>query len=200
MARYRRRVRSRSSVVVVVVFGVIATAGATAPCFEVCHLSQSQPLLVDNEIWVRPCATVKGKHSCVLQRLDVEGRVLATLPGDDLYDEEKFEQKHLANRTVARLFYQTAWSDLRKPYTVSSKTSTMTLRLDKTNLICERTSGVIKRPLGCKPSALSVRAGGMARDSSLEDPTGVAVVIATCGAGKTTRDVIAVCQARPPSP
>jgi hypothetical protein len=180
-----------------VALGVLATANATAPCFEVCHLSQSQPLLVEGTVWVRPCTTAKGTQSCVLQRLDFDGRVLDTFSADVLRDEETFRRTYLDNHRVSRLVHQTPWTDLRKPYKLSLEAVTMTLRLDKTTLICERPNDVIKRSLDCKPFALSVRTSATGRDNKLEDPTGVTVVVASCGTRRNPRDVIAVCQAKP---
>jgi hypothetical protein len=178
----------------------LAAAGsalATAPCFDACHLAQGQPLLAGGEIWVRPCKTVKKTETCTIQRLDLDGRVTGTVAGDAIYDHSKFEKTYLGGKPAVRLNYGTPWTDLKKPYTVSLETATMTLRLRKGTLVCERTAGTIERPLGCTPSALSVRTAGIGQDSKPEDPTGIAVVIATCGSGTTTRDVIAVCQARP---
>lgn len=187
----------RLVVAMAMILGVGVTALATAPCFDACHLGQSQPLLVAGEIWVRPCETTKGTEKCVLQRIDLEGRVRATLPSDAIYPHDKFEKQYLRGKRVVRLNYNTAWDDLRKPYTVSLETATMTLRLDKATLVCERSGGVVKRPLGCTPTALSVRTAGVGPDSKPEDPTGITVVIASCTAGATTRDVIVVCRARP---
>ena len=180
---------------IVAIVGVPALA--TAPCFDACHLEQGQPLLVGGELWVRPCETVSGTETCVVKRLDLEGQLRAKVPGDEVYDHDRFEAKYLAGKPVVRLYYRTPWTDLRKPYTVSIAAATMTLRLHKATLTCERTDGVVKRALGCTPSALSVRTAGVGRDSKPEDPTGVAVVIASCTAGKVTREVIAVCQAKP---
>jgi hypothetical protein len=184
----------------IVVAATVTPAAATKPCFDVCHLQQNQPLLLrgEGQIWIRRCETPKGgAEKCVVERIDVEGRVLATYPGSETDDERRFESKYLHGKKVAGLNYQTPWTDLKKPYTASGETATMTLRLDKSTLVCERSDKVIKRPLGCVPTALSVRMAGIGIDSKPEDPSGVTAVIATCNSSAGARDVVVVCQAKP---
>lgn len=173
----------------------VAPALATEPCFDVCHLRQGQPLLLPAEhaILVRRCESRKGTETCFVERLNLEGRLVTRLPSSDVDDERAFDAKYLRGKSVVRLNWGNPWADLTKPYGVSLPSSNMTLRLEQEVLVCERTTGVVKRSLGCRPTALSVRTAGVGQDGKPEDPSGVTLVIAACAA----REVIAVCNPKP---
>ena len=177
-------------------------AGAVAPCFDVCHLGQGQPLLLADAgtLWVRRCTTAKpgAAEVCVLERVDVTGRVLEQVPLARSYDEDAFEAAHLNGHTVVGLGHQTAWTDLTKPYTITPYGARgSTLRFDRDALVCARAGGkppTIRRPLGCTPRSVHVFAAGVARDNKPEDPTGLVAVVATCADGPGTREVVAICR------
>ena len=187
-----------------------APAGAVAPCFDVCHLGQGQPLLLTdaNELWVRRCTTARpgATSACVLERTDAGGRVLETVPLAHSYDDDAFEAAHLKGHQVVRLGYQTAWADLRKPYKLEPYGARSSLlRIDRDTLVCappaaiapsKSTAPAVRRPFGCAPRSVSVFAASVGRDGKPEDPTGLVAVVAVCADGKGTREVVAIC--RPP--
>lgn len=183
-------------------------AEAVAPCFDVCHLGQGQPLLLADAgtLWVRRCATAKAGASevCVLERVDVNGRVLEQVPLARSYDDHAFEAAHLDGHNVVGFGHQTAWTDLKKPYTITPYGARgSTLRFDRDALVCaaagartSRGSSTIRRPLGCTPRSVYVFAAGVGRDGKPEDPTGLLAIVATCADGSGTREVVSIC--RPP--
>lgn len=177
-------------------------AAAVAPCFEVCHLGQGQPLLlVDVDVlWVRRCATARPGAAavCVLERVDLRGRVLERVPHERSYDDEAFEKAHLRGHTLAGLHHQSAWTDLTKPYTVApSGARSSTLRIERGALVCapaSATAPAIRRPFGCAPRSVYVFAAGLAPDGKPRDPKGTVAVVATCADGPGTREAVAICQ------
>jgi hypothetical protein len=181
-------------------------AAALAPCHDVCHLGQGQPLLlVDvDEIWLRRCATAKpgAQEVCVLERVDLEGRVLERVPREKSYDEEGFEDTYLKGHKIVRLGHQSAWTDLAKPYKLDPyRAPGVTLRFDRDALVCAAAKAkgqvpTIRRPLGCTPKSVYVLAAGIGYDSKPEDPAGTVTVLATCADGPGTREAVAIC--RPP--
>lgn len=189
-----------AAVLVVFVLAVAPAAEATAPCFPVCRLSQGTPLLLAdaNELWVRRCvATSPAKQTCVLQRIDLDGRVLQEVPLAGRYDAREFERAHLDGHTVVGFGHQAWWTDLRKPYRLEPyKRPPMTLKLEGSSLVCTA-DGARARPtrvpLGCAPREVHVYAGGIGRDNLPEDPTATVAVMVTC-AGQPAREQIAVCR------
>jgi hypothetical protein len=181
-----------------------APVGAVAPCFDVCHLGQGQPLLLTDadELWVRRCTTARpgAASACVLERTDASGRVLETVPLADSYDDDAFEAAHLKGHQVVGLGYQTAWADLRKPYKLEPYGARRSLlRIDRDALVCAlptATAPPVRRSFGCAPSSVSVFAASIGRDGKPEDPTGLVAVVAVCADGKGTREAVAIC--RPP--
>jgi hypothetical protein len=179
-----------------------ARAGAVAPCFDVCHLGQGQPLLLGDtdELWVRRCTTVRSgaTPACVLERTDADGRVLETAPPVVGFDDDDFEAAHLRGHRVVRFGYQTAWTDLRRPYKLEPYDARGSLlRIDRDALVCAPLKAValpVRRPLGCAPRSVSVFAASIGRDGKPEDPTGLAVVVAVCADGRGTREVVATCR------
>jgi hypothetical protein len=177
-------------------------AGATAPCFDVCHLQQGQPLLLADtgSLWLRRCATAKAGASevCVLERVDASGGVLEQVPLEKSYDDDAFEAAHLDGHTVVRLGHQTAWTDLTRPYKIAPyQAPSSILRFDRDTLVCgppATKAPAIRRPLGCTPRSVYVFAAGVARDGKAEDPTGLVAVVATCASGRGTREAIAICR------
>jgi hypothetical protein len=181
-------------------------AAALAPCPDVCHLGQGQPLLLADadQFWVRRCATAKpgADEVCVLERVDLEGRVLERVPREKSYDEDAFEDAYLKGHKVVGLGHQSAWTDLAKPYKLEPyRAPGVTLRFDRDALVCASAKAnakapAIRRPLGCTPKSVYVFAAGVGHDSKPEDPAGTAVVVATCADGPGTREAVAIC--RPP--
>lgn len=121
-------------------FGLCALpASALAPCFDGCHLNQGQPLyLVDAaNLWVRRCMTTGGVAECVLERVDLDGRVLEKLPAPAGRHAREFESLHLRGHKVARLGHQTAWKELSQPYAHNPiGRPGLELRLELNTLVC----------------------------------------------------------------
>ncbi len=182
-------------------------AEAVAPCFHVCHLGQGQPLLLADadELWVRRCTTAKrgAAAACVLERVDVNGRVLEQVPHERSYDEEAFEKAHLQGHTVVGFGHQTAWTKLTGPYTIAPYGAPgLMLRLERDALVCAPVGAkagawTIRRPLGCSPRSVHVFAAGVGRNGKPEDPTGLVAVVATCADGRSTREAVAICRPAP---
>jgi len=181
-----------------------APAGALAPCFDVCHLSQGQPLLLVDarQLWVRrrtpsePVPRVGAPAKYILERVGLDGRVLARLPDESTHDDDQFEARHLRGHKVVGLAHQSPWRDLTRPYRhtpIGHKA--LTLRLVKNSLVCTSASTTVRRPLGCVPTSVYVLATGIGRDSKPEEPWGVVAVIATCK--QQMREAIAICQSSP---
>jgi hypothetical protein len=170
---------------------------AVKPCPEACHLRQGQPvLLVDRgEVWVRTCEEAGSSSKCVLSLLDMEGRERARVGQHDL-GERPFAEKYFKGHKLAQLGYQAARADLRKPLALTPAGSPLSLRVDGTSLVCTAATET-RRPLGCVPTTAHVFAAGIGQDSKPADPSGVVVVVATCNTGAGTREVAAVCRARP---
>lgn len=173
-------------------------ASAVAPCFDVCHLEQGQPLLLvdKGELWVRRCMRSRSglQTKCVLERVSLDGRALARVPHEASIDEQRFEQRHLQGHKVVRLGHQSAWRDLSKPYLhAASYRKPLTLRFVKDTLVCTSSGAKIRRPLGCTPSSVHVMATGIGRDGKLEERRGVVAVIVTCKQSGR-REVVAICQ------
>jgi hypothetical protein len=180
----------------------VRPAGALKPCFDVCHLGQGQPLLLADadELWVRRCVTPKpgALETCVLERVDVNGGVLERVLLAQSYDEEAFQDAHLRGHTIVRLDFQTAWTDLTKPYKLAPYGARGSkLGLDRDALVCAPAGAmapVIRRPLGCAPRGVYVFAAGVGRSGKPEDPAGTVAVVATCAAGSGTHEVVAICR------
>lgn len=173
-------------------------ASAVAPCFDVCHLEQGQPLLLvdKGELWIRRCKRARSglEVKCVLERVSLDGRALARLPHETSLDEQRFEQRHLRGHKIVRLGHQSAWKDLTKPYLLTaSYRKPLTLRFVKDTLVCTSSRAKISRPLGCAPKSVHVMATGIGRDGKLEERRGVVAVIVTCKQ-PGRREVVAICQ------
>jgi hypothetical protein len=175
-------------------------ASAVAPCFDLCHLNQGQPLLLvdKGELWIRRCTRARSgtpPAKCVLERVGLDGRVLAQVLQEASHDERRFKQRHLRGHKVARLGHQSAWRDLTKPYLhrpIVGKS--LRLRFVKNTLVCTSSRTKIRRPLGCRPSSVVVMATGIGRDGKPEEQRGVVAIIATCKQKRGTREVVAICQ------
>jgi hypothetical protein len=171
------------------VLAVALPAGAVAPCPDTCHFSQGQPLLLADvkQLWVRPCDTpTGGTETCVAQRLDRSGKVLAVAPVPTLFDGE-FPRRELEGHTVVGLHWQSPWADLTRPYAIQLAGQTVQLSIEKDTLVCTAPgSPVTRRPLGCAPKSARPFAGFP------KDP-GVMVLMATCAIPSGEHEVVATC-------
>ena len=185
--------RPRSSIAVVVTstLTVAAPAAAVAPCHDVCHLSQGQPLFLveTGQIWARRCDAQRGALTCVVQRLDANGNVLAQRPAPGLQDME-FTQAELKGKTIKRLDWQMVWPDLGRPLDLASHNRKGNLTLEGSTLACraEGAATVFRRPLGCAPTAVVVYTAELAAG-----PDAV-VAVATCGVPGDEHESVVVCQ------
>ncbi len=175
-------------------------ASAVAPCFDVCHLEQGQPLLLvdKGELWIRRCLRSRDGTAakCVLEHVSLGGRALARVPQASI-DEQRFEQRHLRGHKIVRLEHQSAWKDLTKPYLHAAiYRKPLTLRFVKDTLVCTTSRAKTRRHLGCTPKNVHVMATGIGSDGKLAERRGVVAVIVTCKQ-PGRREVVAICQSSP---
>lgn len=166
-----------------------APAHALAPCPDICHFAQGTPMLLADrlQIWVRRCATpAGGDRTCVAQRLDRYGNVLAEKRAPHLRDRE-FEKAELEGHKVVRFEHQSAWTDLGKPYVLEPTARAVKLEIAGDTLVCTPAGQrAMRRPLGCSPVSVHVYAAASPQMNA-------GVVMGTCKDGGGEREVVAVC-------
>ena len=189
--RYRRGVRRSAVPSLVAVLTLGTPAAAVAPCHDVCHLAQGQPLLLQDarQLWVRRCDTAKdGTQSCVVQRTDLAGKVLVEKPAPTLFDND-FAKRELAGKVVVRLDPRGAWSDLSRPFELEAGNRKVSLSIDKDAVVCTPAGSTgARRALGCTPRTVQPYA-------VVTRGYGVIVAVAACAAGSGgEREVVATCE------
>lgn len=177
---------------------------ALAPCPPSCHLGQGQPIyLADAEnLLVRRCdqtqpdKKAKPNRRCSTERLDLEGKVLATLQVPRVMGgDAEFTRQYLDGHTLVQLNWQEAWSKLDKPYALNTLFSgqQLTLTLVGGKLTCAAPAQpAVVRDFGCVPSEVQV----FASSSIDKPPRRPVVVVGVCRPdAQTMREVVVTCAA-----